>query len=51
MPLPRNGDELAQMIMARSRWYAYRIRFHPWTTEELPKIRSGSSFVSAIAGR
>ena len=38
MPLPRNGDELAQMIMARLRWYAYRIRFHPWTTEELPKI-------------
>jgi 4-hydroxybenzoate polyprenyltransferase len=24
--------------MARVRWYAYRIRFHPWTTEELPKI-------------
>jgi 4-hydroxybenzoate polyprenyltransferase len=38
VPLPRNGDELAQMIMARLRWYAYRIRFHPWTTEELPKI-------------
>src|SRR6202042_1670171 len=36
--LPRNGDELAQMIMARLRWYAYRIRFHPWTTDELPKI-------------
>src|SRR5450631_4031306 len=26
------------MIMAQLRWYAYRIRFHPWTTEELPKI-------------
>src|ERR1700744_4660964 len=38
VPLPRNGDELAQMIMARLRWYAYRIRFHPWTTDELPKI-------------
>ncbi|HEX3912203.1 MAG TPA: 4-hydroxybenzoate octaprenyltransferase [Steroidobacteraceae bacterium] len=38
MPLPRNGDELAQMIMARLRWYGYRIRFHPWTTDELPKI-------------
>jgi 4-hydroxybenzoate polyprenyltransferase len=38
VPLPRNGDELAQMIMARLRWYAYRIRFHPWTTEQLPKI-------------
>ena len=38
MPLPRNGDELAQLIMARLRWYAYRVRFHPWTTDELPKI-------------
>jgi 4-hydroxybenzoate polyprenyltransferase len=38
VPLPRNGDELAQMIMARLRWYAYRIRFHPWTMDELPKI-------------
>jgi 4-hydroxybenzoate polyprenyltransferase len=26
------------MIMARLRWYGYRIRFHPWTTDELPKI-------------
>ena len=40
MPLPRNGDELIQMIMARLRWYAFRIRFHPWTTDELPKILS-----------
>ena len=28
------------MIMARLRWYAYRIRFHPWTTDELPKVLS-----------
>jgi len=40
VPLPRNGDELIQMIMARLRWYAFRIRFHPWTTDELPKILS-----------
>jgi len=26
------------MIMARLRWYAFRIRFHPWTTDELPKF-------------
>ncbi len=26
------------MIMARLRWYGYRIRFHPWTSDELPKI-------------
>src|SRR5271167_4140118 len=24
--------------MARWRWFAYRVRFHPWTTEELPRI-------------
>jgi 4-hydroxybenzoate polyprenyltransferase len=40
VPLPRNGDELIQMSMARLRWYAFRIRFHPWTTDELPKILS-----------
>ena len=38
MALPRSGDELAQRIMERWRWFAYRVRFHPWTTEELPKI-------------
>src|SRR5258707_3438126 len=24
--------------MALLRWYAFRIRFHPWTTDELPKL-------------
>jgi 4-hydroxybenzoate polyprenyltransferase len=38
VPLPRSGDELAQRVMERWRWFAYRVRFHPWTTEELPKI-------------
>jgi 4-hydroxybenzoate polyprenyltransferase len=38
VPLPRSGDELAQRLMERWRWFAYRVRFHPWTTEELPKI-------------
>jgi 4-hydroxybenzoate polyprenyltransferase len=36
--LPRSGDDLAQRIMERWRWFAYRVRFHPWTTEELPRI-------------
>jgi 4-hydroxybenzoate polyprenyltransferase len=36
--LPRSGDELAQRVMERWRWFAYRVRFHPWTTDELPKI-------------
>jgi 4-hydroxybenzoate polyprenyltransferase len=41
VPLPRSGDELAQLLMARWRWFAYRVRFHPWTTEELPRILAG----------
>src|SRR3984885_7650759 len=24
--------------MERWRWFAYRVRFHPWTTDELPNI-------------
>jgi 4-hydroxybenzoate polyprenyltransferase len=36
--LPRSGDELAQRVMERWRWFAYRVRFHPWTTGELPRI-------------
>jgi 4-hydroxybenzoate polyprenyltransferase len=36
--LPRSGDELAQRVMERWRWFAYRVRFHPWTTDELPKL-------------
>jgi 4-hydroxybenzoate polyprenyltransferase len=36
--LPRSGDELAQRIVERWRWFAYRVRFHPWTTNELPRI-------------
>src|ERR1700678_997604 len=26
------------MLMERWRWYAYRVRFHPWTINELPRI-------------
>jgi 4-hydroxybenzoate polyprenyltransferase len=36
--LPRTGDELGQIILARWRWFLYRIRFHPWTINELPRI-------------
>jgi 4-hydroxybenzoate polyprenyltransferase len=39
--LPRSGDELIQRIAERWRWFVYRVRFHPWTTHELPKILSG----------
>jgi 4-hydroxybenzoate polyprenyltransferase len=28
--------------MERWRWYAYRVRFHPWTTDELPRILNGA---------
>jgi 4-hydroxybenzoate polyprenyltransferase len=38
MPLPRSGVELAERIAARWRWFAYRVRFHPFTTNELPRI-------------
>lgn len=41
MPLPRSGDELLQRIAERWRWFVYRVRFHPWTTHELPRILSG----------
>ena len=38
VPLPRSGDELIQRIAERWRWFVYRVRFHPWTTHELPRI-------------
>ena len=38
MRLPNSGIEAAQWIMARLRWYGFRIRFHPWTTEQLPRL-------------
>ncbi len=38
MALPRSGPELAERIAERWRWFAYRVRFHPWTTNELPRI-------------
>lgn len=41
MPLPRSGDELIQRIAARWRWFVFRVRFHPWTIQELPRILSG----------
>ncbi len=41
MPLPRSGDELIQHIAARWRWFVFRVRFHPWTTQELPRILDG----------
>jgi 4-hydroxybenzoate polyprenyltransferase len=36
--LPRSGPELLQRIAERWRWFVYRVRFHPWTTNELPGI-------------
>ena len=38
MRLPRSGPELLQRIAERWRWFLYRVRFHPWTTNELPRI-------------
>jgi len=41
LALPRSGDELLERIAARWRWYFYRLRFHPFTTDELPTIAAG----------
>jgi 4-hydroxybenzoate polyprenyltransferase len=41
VPLPRSGVELFERIAERRRWLAYRVRFHPWTTHELPRILGG----------
>ena len=38
MALPRSGVELGERIAERWRWFAYRVRFHPWTTNELPRL-------------
>ena len=38
MRLPRSGPELLQRIAERWRWFIFRVRFHPWTTNELPRI-------------
>jgi 4-hydroxybenzoate polyprenyltransferase len=32
---------LIEQIAERWRWFVYRVRFHPWTTHELPRILSG----------
>jgi 4-hydroxybenzoate polyprenyltransferase len=32
---------LIEQIAERWRWFVYRVRFHPWTTHELPRILAG----------
>src|SRR5277367_5863674 len=36
--MPRSGVELIERIAERWRWFAFRIRFHPWTIHDLPRI-------------
>jgi len=38
MRLPRSGVELIERTAERWRWIAYRVRFHPFTTRDLPRI-------------
>ncbi|HXA35211.1 MAG TPA: 4-hydroxybenzoate octaprenyltransferase, partial [Steroidobacteraceae bacterium] len=38
---PRSGVELIERIAERWRWISYRVRFHPFTTRELPRILEG----------
>jgi 4-hydroxybenzoate polyprenyltransferase len=39
--LPRSGVDLIETVAERWRWFLYRVRFHPWTTQELPRILGG----------
>jgi 4-hydroxybenzoate polyprenyltransferase len=39
--LPNSGVELIERVAERWRWIVYRVRFHPWTTHELPRILGG----------
>src|ERR1700728_4508118 len=39
--MPRSGVELLERIAERWRWFAFRVRFHPWTIHELPRILGG----------
>jgi 4-hydroxybenzoate polyprenyltransferase len=36
--LPRSGVELGERIAERWRWFVFRVRFHPFTTNELPRL-------------
>ena len=38
--MPRSGVELIERVAERWRWFVFRVRFHPWTIHELPRIRS-----------
>jgi 4-hydroxybenzoate polyprenyltransferase len=38
--LPRSGVELMERIAERWRWFVFRVRFHPLTTNELPRLAS-----------
>jgi 4-hydroxybenzoate polyprenyltransferase len=38
MHRPHSGDELARVLFERLRWALHRMRFHPWTTETLPRV-------------
>ena len=38
MQWPRSGDELAQVLGKYWRWCIYRVRFHPFTSQALPRI-------------
>ena len=40
MALPRSGVELMERIAQRWRWFVFRVRFHPLTTNELPRLLS-----------
>jgi 4-hydroxybenzoate polyprenyltransferase len=41
MALPQSGVDLLELLGERWRWFAYRVRFHPLTTDELPRLLGG----------
>ena len=36
--MPQSGEELAQILAQRWRWFLYRVRFHSITTQHLPRV-------------
>ncbi len=35
--MPKSGVDMLERLAGRWRWFAYRVAFHPWTINELPR--------------
>ncbi len=38
MPLPQSGVKVLEALEERCRWIKYRLEYHPWVTNQLPRI-------------